>query len=158
MRSVSPSRFRALLGCFATGVAVVTTRDAAGDPAGMTASAIASVSLQPPLLLVCVSRETDFHSVIAHATHFGVSVLAEDQEHLSHRFAAEMADRFGGVGWSAHVSGVPLLDGAAAHIVCARRESQVAGDHTVFFGEVLDGETFGRPPLLHVRGGYRRLQ
>ena len=157
MNGVDAALFRRLLGSFATGVAVVTARDAAGRPAGMTASAIASVSLVPPLLLVCVWQESDFHDVLAAADHFGLSVLADSQEAVSRRFASEVPDRFDGVPWGAHASGVPLLEGAAAHIVCARRGDLPAGDHTIFVGEVLTGAAFDRGPLLHFRGAYRRL-
>lgn len=157
MKGVDAALFRRLLGSFATGVAVVTARDAAGQPAGMTASAIASVSLEPPLLLVCIWQQSDFHDVLAAADHFGLSVLADGQEPVSRRFASEVADRFDGVPWNAHASGVPLLEGAAAHIVCARRGGLPAGDHTVFLGEVMAGTAFDRGPLLHVRGAYRRL-
>lgn len=157
MSAVDPNRFRQLLGSFATGVAVVTARHPAGGPTGMTASAIASVSLEPPLLLVCVWREADFHAVLAEAEYFGLSVLAEDQEELSRRFAAERTDRFNGVAWHPHERGVPLLDGAAAHIICRRTAEHVAGDHTIFVAEGVDGASFLRNPLLHVRGGYGRL-
>jgi len=158
MTPVDAIRFRQLLGAFATGVAVVTARDGTGGPAGMTASAIASVSLAPPLLLVCVWQAADFHPVIAAADHFGLSVLSEDQEDLSRRFAGKEPDRFADTPWHSHVTGVPLIEGVAAHIVCARREAVAAGDHTVFIGEVLDGTTFARAPLLHAHGAYRRLR
>jgi flavin-dependent trigonelline monooxygenase, reductase component len=155
---MEPIGFRRLLGSFATGVAVVTGRGPAGEPAGMTASAIASVSLEPPLLLVCIARSSDFHAVLARAAHFGLSVLADDQEALSRRFADEVADRFAGVAWHPHATGVPLLAGAVAHIVCARGPAVPAGDHTIFLGEVEGGTTFDGAPLLHVRGAYRRMR
>ena len=151
------TRFRELLGSFATGVAVVTARDAAGRPAGMTASAIASVSLDPPLVLVCVWHGAEFHQAITGAEHFGLCVLAEHQEDLSRRFAGKAPDKFAGIPWHTHPAGVPLLDGVAAHIVCAAREAHPAGDHTIFLGEVTDGATFAHLPLLHVHGTYRRL-
>lgn len=157
MTAVDPILFRRLLGSFATGVAVVTARDAQGRPAGMTASAIASVSLEPPLLLVCVWQESDFHAVLAEAGHFALSILADDQEAVSRRFASEVADRFDGVPWTAHDTGVPLLEGVAAHIICTRSDRVRAGDHTIFLGEVQTGSVFDRAPLLHVRGAYRRL-
>lgn len=157
MTIFDPAAFRTLLGAFPTGVAVVTVREAGGGLAGMTASAVSSVSLAPPLLVVCVDTATDFHRAIAPASHFALSVLGEDQEHLSRRFASETPDRFAGVGYTLGDHGLPLLDGAAAHILCAAWESRAAGDHTLFFGEVLGGATFPRAPLVHVRGGYRRL-
>jgi flavin reductase (DIM6/NTAB) family NADH-FMN oxidoreductase RutF len=154
---VDAARFRQLLGAFATGVAVATARDAAGRPAGMTASAIASVSLEPPLLLLCVSRDSDFYGVLETADHFALNVLAADQEALSRRFAADAPNRFTNLSWRPHATGAPLIDGVAAHIVCRRWAAHPAGDHTVFLGEVVDGSVASRPPLLHVGGVYRRL-
>jgi len=158
MKSIDANRFRQLLGSFATGVSVVTARLADGRPAGMTASAIAAVSLEPPLLLVCVWRESDFHVVMEHADRFAINVLAEHQEEHSRRFAAEIPDRFADVAWEPHATGVPLLDAVSAHIVCARRGAHAAGDHTIFIGEVVDGAVYAADPLLHVHGAYRRLR
>jgi len=155
---IDAARFREIMGSFATGVAVVTACDAAGRPAGMTASAIASVSLGPPLLLVCVWDAAEFHEAIAQADAFGLSVLAEDQEDLSRRFAGKGPERFAETPWHPHATGVPLLERVAAHIVCAAREAHPAGDHTIFLGEVVDGALFSRAPLLHVGGAYRRLR
>jgi len=155
---MDPIRFRRLLGGFATGVAVATARDAAGAPVGMTASAIASVSLVPPLLLVCVWEEADFHAVISAAGHFGLNILAEDQETLSRRFSVDHPDRFADSPWRAHATGVPILEDTVGFIVCARHGAYPAGDHTIFLGRVLDGELTDRPPLIHAHGTYRRLR
>ncbi len=149
-----PTQFRQLLGRFATGVTVVTARDAQGRPAGMTASALSAVSLDPPLLLVCVGHQADFHQVIRTAPRFAVNVLAADQEHLSRQFAATGGDRFAGIPYRAGPEGVPLLDGVVAHLLCDRWGQHEAGDHSVFFGLVTGGETFERPPLLYFRSGY----
>ena len=157
MSGVDPARFRQLLGRFATGVTVVTARLADGRPLGMTASSLASVSLDPPLLLVSVDRQNDMHDALAAATQFAVNVLAADQEALSRRFAALDANRFDGVGYRESRHGVPLLDGALAHIECTRQASVPGGDHTVFFGLVTGGEVTDRPPLLYYRGGYVNL-
>lgn len=158
MSPLDAAAFRTLMGSFPTGVAVVTTCGPDGHIAGMTASAVSSASLEPPLLLVCVDRETDFHREIEPARYFALSVLAKDQEHLSRRFAAELDDRFAGVGYALDERGLPLLDGATAHIVCAKWDARPAGDHTQFLGEVVAGVTFDRPPLVHFRGGYRGLR
>jgi flavin reductase (DIM6/NTAB) family NADH-FMN oxidoreductase RutF len=158
MPALDPAAFRTLLGAFATGVAVVTARDRDGRVAGMTASAVSSVSLDPPLLLVCVDRTTEFHQVLEAARHFGLSVLAGDQEDLSRRFASDVADRFTGVGYTVENRGLALLDGAVAHILCEAWDARPAGDHTLFLGQVIGGEVFPRPPLVHFRGGYRRLE
>jgi flavin reductase (DIM6/NTAB) family NADH-FMN oxidoreductase RutF len=157
MTALDQAVFRTLMGSFASGVAVVTTRAAAGDLAGMTASAVSSVSLEPPLLLVCVDRTTDFHPSIEAAERFALSVLAADQEALSRRFASEIEDRFAGVGYTLDPHGLPLLDGAVAHIVCQRWDARPAGDHTLFLGLVIAGAAFPRTPLVHFRGGYRWL-
>lgn len=120
----------------------------------MTASAVASVSLQPPILLVCVDHAADFHGAVSTARTFALSVLAHDQDHLSRRFAEERTDRFDGVPLIKGPDGLPLIEGAVAHIVCERSESHEAGDHTVFFGRVTSGEIFDHRPLVHFRSGY----
>ncbi len=151
---VDPAHFRQLLGRFATGVSVLTARDARGAPQGMTASSIASVSLDPPLLLVAVDHANDMHGAMLGTTHFVVNILAADQETLARAFAAEAANRFDGVGYRETRHGIPLLDGALAHIECVKHAEVPGGDHTVFFGLVTGGEVTDRRPLLYFRGGY----
>lgn len=151
---VDAALFRQLLGRFATGVSVLTARDARGAPQGMTASSIASVSLNPPLLLVAVDHANDMHAAMLAATHFVVNILAADQELLARRFAAEDPNRFDGVGYRESRHGVPLLDGALAHIECVKHAAMPGGDHTVFVGLVTDGATTDRSPLLYYRGEY----
>ncbi len=143
MHGVEPPHFRQLLGRFATGVTVVTARGPDGGPVGMTASSVASVSLDPPLLLVCVDR---------------LNVLAADQEALSRRFAADDEHRFDGVGYKENRQGIPVLDGALASIECVKQTAVPGGDHTVFFGLVTGGSVTDRRPLLYYRGGYASLQ
>ncbi len=155
---VGPEKFRELLGRFATGVTVITTVDGDGKPAGMTASAISAVSLEPPLLLVCVNRATEFCRTLGGSLRFVVNVLAQDQQDLSRRFAAEGIDRFAGVSYRIGANGLPSLDGVVAHIWCEVEETKEAGDHVVFFGRVVGGESYDRPPLLHFRGSYRSLK
>lgn len=157
MPDAPPEVFRHLLGRFATGVTILTARDAAGRAWGMTASAVAAASLEPPLVLVCVDRAREVHPVLEDADHFALTVLAADQEVLSRRFAELESGRFDGVAHHAGLHGVPLVDGGVAHIVCAHHALVPAGDHTVFVGRVVGGETFDRPPLLYYRGGYHTL-
>src|SRR6266566_4526948 len=126
MHGVEPALFRQLLGRFATGVTVLTARDAQGRPVGMTASSVASVSLHPPLLLVSVSHEHEMHAALLAAKHFTLNVLAADQEALSRRFAADHPDRFAGVGYRDNKYGVPVLDGVLASIEC-QKQDEVAG-------------------------------
>ena len=158
MRGVEPPQFRQLLGRFATGVTVVTARGPGGGPVGMTASSVASVSLDPPLLLVCVDRSHDMHAALEAGQHFVLNVLAADQEALSRRFAADDEHRFDGVGYKENRQGIPVLDGALASIECVKQTAVPGGDHTVFFGLVTGGTVTDRQPLLYYRGGYISLQ
>jgi flavin reductase (DIM6/NTAB) family NADH-FMN oxidoreductase RutF len=158
MHGVEPAPFRQLLGQFATGVTVVTTLGPGGRPIGMTASSVASVSLDPPLVLVSVSLEHEMHTALLAAPHFVLNVLAADQETLSRRFAAEHPDRFSGVGFHENRAGVPVLEGVLAHIDCEKQQVVPGGDHTVFFGLVTGGSVSDRSPLLYYRGGYAGLR
>jgi 3-hydroxy-9,10-secoandrosta-1,3,5(10)-triene-9,17-dione monooxygenase reductase component len=157
MPGVDAAQFRQLMGRFATGVSVLTTRRPDGRLVGMTASSIASVSLTPPLLLVCVDHKNDMHDAMAAATHFAVNILAADQEALARRFAAIDPNRFDGVGYRASRLGIPLLDGALAHLECSKQNAVPGGDHTVFFGLVSNGAVTNARPLLYYRGGYAGL-
>lgn len=157
MRSTSPAQFRQLLGHFASGVTVATAVDRRGQASGMTATAVAAVSLEPPLLLLCVNHDDAFHADLSGAPTFVINVLAQDQEPLSRQFAGDAAARFQGVRYSRGPHKAPLLDGVVAHIVCEQWHSIPAGDHTVFIGRVVDGEVFRRAPLLHFRGVYASL-
>ncbi len=157
MHGVDPAQFRQLLGRFATGVTVLTTRDAAGHPIGMTASSVASVSLEPPLVLVSVSQAHDMHAALKTARRFVLNVLAADQEAIARRFAAEHPDRFDGIGYQESKHGIPVLDGVLASIECEKQAVTPGGDHTVFFGLVTGGAVTDRSPLLYYRGGYTSL-
>jgi len=154
---VPPQLFRDLLGRFATGVTVLTARAADGRPFGMTANAVASVSLDPPLVLVCVDRARDTHDVLRSALRFALSVLAADQEPVSRRFAEDSSDRFAGIAVLEGPHGLPLVAGAVAHIQCAMHDTVAAGDHTIFIGLVTGGTAFARPPLAYFRAGYGRF-
>ncbi len=149
-----PDLYRSLLGCFATGVTLATTLDTEGRACGMTASAVSAVSLEPPLLLICVNREANFHAALGSEVGFALNVLAADQEAISQAFASDIEDPFATVPFRLGEAGLPLVEGAAAHIVCASWGSFEAGDHTIFFGKVTDGESFRQPPLIHHRGRY----
>ena len=155
--AVHAELFRQLLGRFATGVSVVTTRGPAGQPLGMTASSLASVSLEPPLLLVAVDRKNDMHDALRAAPHFAINILTADQEAVSRRFADVDPNRFEGVGYREGRYGVPLLNDALAHIECDMHGAVPGGDHTVFFGLVTGGDVTERRPLIYYRGGYASL-
>lgn len=154
---VDPPQFRQLLGRFATGVTIVTSRTPSGEPVGMTASSVASVSIDPPLVLVSVDKSHDMHAALESGTHFVLNILSADQEALSRRFAATEPDRFRGVNYRENERGIPILDGVVAHLECEKRTAVPGGDHTVFFGLVVGGAVTDRRPLLYYRGGYAGL-
>ncbi len=151
------AHFRQLLGRFATGVTVLTVRGADGQPAGMTASSLASVSLEPPLLSVCVDHEAELHARIVAAPEFVVNILESAQEALARRFADPHDDRFDGVGYHPGPDGQIFLDGVLAHIECERFATYPGGDHTIVIGRVIAGDTGDGHPLLYYRGGYAAL-
>jgi flavin reductase (DIM6/NTAB) family NADH-FMN oxidoreductase RutF len=154
---MDPSQFRQLLGRFATGVTILTATTAEGQPLGMTANSLSSVSLYPPLISVCVDHEAEMHDVILQAPEFVVNVLASPQEALARRFSDKHEDRFDGVGYHLSPEGLILLDGALAHVVCERHATYPAGDHTLVLGRVVGGTTTDGRPLLYYRGGYAAL-
>jgi len=157
MRDLEPARFRQLLGHFVTGVTIVTTVDESGSPVGMTANTLTSVSLDPPLISVCVDRAAEMHRSLEQSRKFAVNILSSSQEALSRRFAEQGTRRFEGVGFQRTESGAVILDGILAHLECERVESFPAGDHTVFLGRVVSGGTWEGEPLVYYRGGYTGL-
>lgn len=155
---IDPALFRSVLGRFASGVTVVTARDAEGADHGMTVSAFCSLSLDPTLVLVCVERSTVMHRVLGEATHFAVNMLAAGQESVSRRFAEHMEDRFDGIGYTRGITGLVLLEGILAFVECRLTARHSGGDHTMFVGEVIAAEAFAERPLLYYRGGYAQLE
>jgi flavin reductase (DIM6/NTAB) family NADH-FMN oxidoreductase RutF len=157
--TIDPDSFRSVLGRFASGVTIVTVRDAEGRDHGMTVSAFCSVSLVPPLVSVCVDRAASMHAALLAAPHFAVSILAAHQEALSRRFSGfDEHLRFDGVGFTRGQTGLALLDDALAHIECRRVDQYGAGDHTIVIGEVESAVAHAKRPLLYYRGGYAQLE
>ena len=153
-----PRELRKVFGCFATGVTIVTAYDATGRPRGMTANSFTSVSMDPPLILVCVSTSAPLWPVLMLAPAFSVNMLAEHQQDISQRFATPAADKFSGIDWSRSVTeGGPILDGVAAHLACRRVREVEVGDHMLLIGEVLDFARSGSPPLIFHQGAYRAV-
>ena len=151
--------FRSVMGRFASGVTVVTTRDSDERDIGMTVSAFCSVSLHPPLVQISVGHDASAFDAIAACQAFVVNVLAADQESLSRRFAElESARRFDGLGFTRGELGMVLLDDAAAHLECTVVDTHVAGDHTIVIGEVKHATAGDARPLLYYRGGYAQLE
>jgi flavin reductase (DIM6/NTAB) family NADH-FMN oxidoreductase RutF len=156
--AIETSEFRRILGHWVSGIAVVAARASTGSPCGLTANAVTSVSLQPPLVLVCIDRTADSHDCIRDAGAFSINVLASDQERLARRFAEwDIATKFEGIAHSPGVTGAPVLDDALAWVECTVRDVLPGGDHTIFIGEVVAGDAGEGVPLLYYRGGYGRL-
>lgn len=155
---IPPADFRYVLGHFASGVTIVTTLDGDGSPSGLTASAFTSVSLDPPLVLVCVDHKSQTYPPLLERGRFAVNVLTADQAELSRRFASSRLDKFEGVVHHPGTSGQPLIDGALASLECATVATHVAGDHTVFVGLVEHGSAADGDPLLYYRGQYGRFR
>jgi flavin reductase (DIM6/NTAB) family NADH-FMN oxidoreductase RutF len=155
---IGPDEFRRLLGHFATGVTVVTTCDLDGRPTGLTVSAFASLSLDPPLVLVCVDHKSQTYPALRERGQFVVNLLTADQEAISRRFASTRLDKFDEVPYRPSAHGLPLIEAALAHIECVTVSTHIEGDHTIFVGRV-EGAGFGAGhPLLYYRGKYHRLE
>jgi flavin reductase (DIM6/NTAB) family NADH-FMN oxidoreductase RutF len=149
--------FRNALGTFATGVTVVTTVTAGGDPVGLTCNSFSSVSLAPPLVLWSLSLHSPSLSAFLQAPHFAINVLAADQADLSKRFSVSGSHKFEGVKWLASENGPPLLEGALAHLECLSETRHYSGDHVVFIGRVARYAYRSGAPLVFFRGRYSRV-
>jgi len=145
------------MGMFATGVTVLTTRDAQGRPYGLTANAVTSLSLEPPLLIICIDKRAETHPHFFDSRCFVVNILAEDQAELSIHFAKSGGEKFGALPFSTNRDGVPVLEGTLAHVECRIVETHEGGDHVIHIGEVQHAEVRGGRPLLFFQGKYRRL-
>ena len=154
---VDSTSFRQALAQFASGVTVVTTRDAAGAPLGLTVSAFCSVSLSPPLILVSLDAASETHAGFRDSGLFGVSILAEGQDDVSRLFARPGREKFRELPLSTGHRGLALIPGALAHIECEVRAAHPAGDHILYVGEIVALAVRPGRPLLYNRGGYRRL-
>ena len=147
---------RDALGCYATGVTVVTTMTPEG-PLGMTANSFASVSLDPPLVLWSPARKSARFPAFEAASHFAVHVLAEDQKDLSTAFAKTGFEAFAGLHFERGLGDVPLLDGCAARFECVQSAGHDGGDHLILVGEVKVFQSSDRAPLLYHHGRYAEL-
>jgi flavin reductase (DIM6/NTAB) family NADH-FMN oxidoreductase RutF len=160
--SVTSAEFREALGCFATGVTVITV-DYEGQVQGMTANAFASVSLDPPLVLVCVDHRARTHAHLHAKKRFGVNVLSEDQQVISEYYARAAqdhghAEREAGARFDRTTHGTPVLNGALAYLECRLHTAQDAGDHTIFIAEVEEVVVREGNPLLYYRARYRTIE
>lgn len=155
---IDPALFRSVLGRFASGVTVVTARDAAGEDHGMTVSAFCSLSLAPLLVLICVERSAVLHDVLDQARQLAVNMLSSEQESLSRRFSENIDNRFDGIGYTRGVTGCAILEGILAYLECDIVARYPGGDHTIIVGEVIAAAAHLERPLLYYRGGYAQLE
>ena len=146
------------MGCFATGITIVTSRAPDGTPIGLTANSFTSVSLDPPLLLVSIANNAGSADALKQASHFVINVLQTSQQPASNRFAGKGEDRFAATPWQEGESGMPLIDGSLGSFECKRHAVHDGGDHFLLVGEVVRAQYEPRrDPLLYFRGKYRRL-
>jgi 3-hydroxy-9,10-secoandrosta-1,3,5(10)-triene-9,17-dione monooxygenase reductase component len=149
--------FRSALGNFATGVTIVTTRDAEGRPVGLTASSFNSVSLDPPMVLWSLALESPNMAAFRQSTGWAVHVLSADQEDMTNRFATRGADKFAGLEIADGPEGAPMIPGCAARFGCRATFEYDGGDHAIFVGEVIDFQHHDRAPLIFHGGSYGRV-
>ena len=156
--AVSRDDFRRAMSNFAGGVTIVTARCSDGQMRGITVGAFSSLSLDPPLILICIDKKASIHDHLRLNAPFAVNILAEAQEDVSRRFASKEPDRFSGLDYSTGAAGAPLIQGSLALIECAVVNIFPGGDHSIFVGEVkaTDVDLNGRP-LTYFRGAYSAL-
>jgi flavin reductase (DIM6/NTAB) family NADH-FMN oxidoreductase RutF len=153
-----PRTLRDALGCFATGVTVVTCLGPDGTPAGLTVNSFTSVSLDPPLLLVCLHKMAASSTQLTETPYFAVNVLQTGQQPASIRFSTRDEDRFGATPWACGEAGAPILKDSLGVFECERYAVHDGGDHHILIGQVVKASFDGSlDPLLFFRGKYRRL-
>ena len=154
---VTDADFKLAMSHFASGVTIVTTEHE-GTKYGMTVASFASLSLHPPLVLVCIEKTVKSHDAIAAAGRFAVNILGRDQADLSNRFASRVDDKFAGVAIEQGELGVPIIGNSITSLECQLHSQLAGGDHTIFVGEVASVRTREGAPLLYFRSGYREMQ
>ncbi len=157
MSGIGRDAFRAALARFPSGVTVVSTVGADGKDYGMTVSAFASLSLDPPLVMAGIDRAATILPHLRSAEWFGVSMLSDHQARLAERFADQTVERFDGVAITRATEGPALIDGAVAHLVCRRVAEQPGGDHVILVGEVESAQVHADEPLLYALRRYGRF-
>lgn len=157
MTNFSPNELRRAFGRFPTGVTVVTTRTADGGNVGFTANSFTSVSMDPPLVLVCLDYRATLHEAFCNACGFVINVLSSEQQHTALQFASRIPDRFEGVAWRPGESGLPVLENSCAHFECALEDIYRAGDHSIFLGRVNAFSDRDTQPLGFHSGKFTQL-
>lgn len=156
-RTMDPRELRNVLGQFATGVTIVTTRGDLDAPVGMTANSFSSVSLDPPLVAWNINLQAPSLSAFRNHPSFAINILCADSKDLALHFARPSDDKFGSIDWQAGVDGVPVLNAAAATIECQTEARIPAGDHEIYIGRVLNFQNTNRQPLVFHQGQFLTL-
>ena len=157
-RHLDPDTFRRACAQFATGISIATVRAQDGTPHGLTVSSFTSVSINPPLILICIDYGCPFLTHFRLSTHFAVNILSEEQRHLSVVFAEKPEGRFEGVDWSPGRTGAPLMSGCLATLECRVTSIIEAGDHAIFLAEAEHASSRDGKPLLYFNRDYRELR
>lgn len=154
---ISKDEFRAALGRFASGVTIVTTKDDKNFLHGITVSAFCSVSLDPPLILVCIDKNAGSHDAFEQSSAFVVNILRADQQYLSDRFASYLPDKFADVKYRSGIESLPVLEDALVNLECRLVNAHDNGDHTIFVGEILVATVNEGKPLVYFQGQYKEI-
>ena len=155
--AITNDEFRAALSRFVSGVTVVTTKDLSGKPHGITVSAFSAVSLEPPLISICIDRRTASHYAFEETGRFVVNILREDQVAISAQFASPILDKFDGIPFREGIAGIPVLEDAIVNLECRLKHAYEGGDHTIFVGEIERATVEDGKPLVYFYGNYRKL-
>lgn len=155
--AITQDEFRAALSKFASGVTVVTTKDSEGNLHGITVSAFCSVSLEPPLILICIEKDAGSHYAFNQSKAFVVNVLSEEQMDHSNQFASPIEDKFDGIEIEENKEGIPVLKDTLATLECKLVETCEGGDHTIFIGQIEKAIINEGKPLVYFHGDYRSI-
>ena len=154
---ITDEEFKLAMSRFASGVTVITTRDAAGNAHGLTVSAFCSLSADPPLVLACINRQTGSHYAFFERQAFVVNVLSDAQQQISQQFAEPTGDKFNGIEIVETAGGLPMIDGCLATLECRIVNTYDEGDHTILVGSVEKTDVSDGKPLVYFQGDYRRI-
>ncbi len=155
--AITEDEFKTALSLFASGVTVVTTKDADGNLHGLTVSAFCSVSLSPPLILICVDKKTGSHHAFEESLSFVVNILCEDQNDISNHFASPIPDKFKGIEYTLNENKLPVLKNALVNLECRLADAYNGGDHTIFIGEIEKSHIGEGKPLIYCEGSYQKI-
>jgi flavin reductase (DIM6/NTAB) family NADH-FMN oxidoreductase RutF len=157
LMAISNDEFRAALSRFPSGVTVVTTKDAGDVLHGITVSAFCSLSLDPPMVLICIEKAAGSHDALAESKAFVVNILSSTQASLSEQFASLLPDKFLGVSHRPGLNGMPVLESVVASLECSLKQVSDGGDHSIFVGDVENVSFTDGDPILYFRGDYRAI-